>query len=508
MKTKTKQLFAVMLILIGLLSLTSCKKSDPGDDLPGNTVFGVDDLPGKKIGVQLGTTGDIYVSAYEGDEDNTKVERYSKAADAVEALLQGKLDAVVVDEQPAKAFSTQRDGLMILEQEFANEEYAAVISKDNPELLRKFNRALSELNEDGTLNRIIRNYIPDEKTGETEPFTYEQKVTGGEKLKMFTNAYFPPYEYYQNGKIVGIDVDIAMAAADKMGYELKIENVEFDSIINAISSGKGDIGLAGFTVTEERMKEISFSDCYAQSKQVILVRDDDAIRESTGFLTKLYNNFIKEQRWKYLLQGLVVTILITIVAILIGFSFGFILALIRVTHDKNGSLKIPNFFVKLYVTVIRGTPVMVQLLIIYFVIFASVDINKVLVAIIAFGINSSAYLCEVIRSGIMSIDEGQFEAGKSLGLSYSCLMNNVIIPQAIKNVLPAIGNEFIALLKETSIAGYIGLQDLTKGGEIIRSITYEPLLPLLSVALIYLILVLILTALVGKLERRLKKNER
>ena len=151
---------------------------------------------------------------------------------------------------------------------------------------------------------------------------------------------------------------------------------------------------------------------------------------------------------------------------------------------------------------------MVQLLIIYFVIFQSVNISKILVAIIAFGLNSAAYLSEVIRSGIMSIDPGQFEAGRSLGLSFKVMMRSVILPQALKNVLPAIGNEFIALLKETSIAGYIGLMDLTKGGDIIRSITYEPLIPLLSVALIYLILVMGLSFLVSRLERRMKKNER
>ena len=244
------------------------------------------------------------------------------------------------------------------------------------------------------------------------------------------------------------------------------------------------------------------------SKQVIIVRDNDAIKESQSLTGKLYNNFIKDNRWEYLLQGLLNTLIITVCAIIIGSVLGFLLALIRVGHDKNGSMKIPNFIAKLYVTIFRGTPMVVQLLIIYFVIFASVDINKILVAVIAFGLNSSAYLCEVIRSGIMSIDEGQFEAAKSLGLSYSTMMKNIILPQALKNVLPAIGNEFISLLKETSIAGYIGLQDLTKGGDIIRSITYEPLLPLLAVALIYLLIVLLLSALVSKLERRLKKNER
>ena len=156
---------------------------------------------------------------------------------------------------------------------------------------------------------------------------------------------------------------------------------------------------------------------------------------------------------------------------------------------------------------IRGTPVVVQLLIIYFVIFSDLDVSKVLVAILAFGINSGAYVAEIIRSGIMSIDRGQMEAGRSLGLSYTKVMVFVILPQAFKNVLPALGNEFIVLLKETSVAGYIALQDLTKGGEIIRSQTYDAFMPLIAVAVIYLVVVILFTKLLGGLEKRLKKNE-
>ena len=202
------------------------------------------------------------------------------------------------------------------------------------------------------------------------------------------------------------------------------------------------------------------------------------------------------------------TLLITVFAVLIGIIFGFILAMIRTNHDRNGKLKVLNTLAKIYLGVIRGTPVMVQLLIIYYVIFASVNMNKILIAIIAFGLNSAAYVAEIIRSGIMAVDDGQFEAARSLGLNYGQTMRSVIMPQAIKNILPALGNEFISLLKETSISGYIGLIDLTKGGDIIRSTTFEALLPLITVALIYLVLVLILSKGVSVLERRLRKNER
>ena len=171
-------------------------------------------------------------------------------------------------------------------------------------------------------------------------------------------------------------------------------------------------------------------------------------------------------------------------------------------------MRILNWVCNLYLTIIRGTPVVVQLLIIYFVVFGSVKIDKVLVAIMAFGINSGAYVAEIFRSGIMSIDPGQFEAGRSLGFNYSQTMWYIIMPQALKNVLPALCNEFIALLKETSVGGYIALQDLTKGGDIIRSLTYDAFMPLMAVALIYLTLVVIFTELVKLLERRLRRSER
>lgn len=224
-------------------------------------------------------------------------------------------------------------------------------------------------------------------------------------------------------------------------------------------------------------------------------------------IDKFYLNFIKDNRWQYITRGLWVTIQITVMAVLLGIAIGFVIAIIRSAHDKTGKLKIPNAICRLYLTVIRGTPVVVQLLIIYFGIFASVNVSKTLVAVIAFGINSGAYVAEIVRSGIMSIDNGQLEAGRSLGFNYAQTMIYIIMPQAFKNVLPALGNEVIVLLKETSVSGYIAMEDLTKGGDIIRSRTYDAMMPLLAVALIYLAIVMLLEFAVGRLERRLRNSD-
>lgn len=239
------------------------------------------------------------------------------------------------------------------------------------------------------------------------------------------------------------------------------------------------------------------------------------------FFDGLYQSFVKtfitDDRWIQLLNGLLVTVEITLFAAVIGVAIGFLIAIIRSTYDMNLSgkkcrsfgdyiLKIVNFICNIYITVIRGTPVVIQLMIMYFIVFAS-SRDGIIAAIISFGINSGAYVAEIVRSGIMSIDKGQFEASRSLGFDYKSTMIHVIIPQAFKNILPALGNEFIVLVKETSVAGYVAIQDLTYVGNLIRSRTYEAFFPLIAVALIYLVIVLILTFLLKKLERRLRSSD-
>ena len=227
-----------------------------------------------------------------------------------------------------------------------------------------------------------------------------------------------------------------------------------------------------------------------------------------SFADGFYRNFIFEQRWRYLSNGLLLTLEITFFAVLLGVLLGFSVALVREAHRSTGKFRLLSTIGGIYLTVIRGTPVVVQLMLIYFGIFASVRIPPILVAIIAFGINSGAYQAEIFRSGIEAVPQGQFEAGRSLGFSYWQTMRRIVMPQAMKNVIPTLANEFIVLLKETSVAGYVALNDLTKGGDIIRSRTYSPYLPMLAVALIYLCLVMIFSAGVKYLERSLKTGER
>ena len=364
-----------------------------------STITGRSDLKNKRIGVQHGTTGDMYVS-----KNICEPERYKDAAVAVAALLSGKLDAVVIDTEPAEVYIKQRPTLKRLAEPLTFEEYAFAFNKNNKSLFMEFNEELEKMLQSGEVMQIV---------------------------KMYKDAHST------SAKDLIVDAD-SLWGRIRQSFEL---------------------------------------------------------------------NFITARRYIYLIDGFVITLQVTVFSVVIGLVIGFAVAVIRNMSDQTGRLKWLDWLCRLYLTVIRGTPVVVQLLIIYFVIFGAVNIDKVFVAIIAFGINSGAYVAEIIRGGIASIDKGQMEAARSLGFGYWQSMRFVILPQAVKSVLPSLGNEFIVLLKETSVSGYIALQDLTKGGDIIRSQTYDAFFPLLAVALVYLLVVMVLGKLLAVLEKRLKRNE-
>ena len=478
-----------------------------------------------------------------------------------------------------------------------------------------------------------------------------------ETLTMATEATFPPYEFLRGPEIVGIDVELSRAVAQKLGKEFRAENMDFDSVIPAVISGKADLAASGITVTEDRKKNVDFSEPYVKTGIVVIYKksnpftgkdqlkgkkigvqggttsdayvkeelkqeperfktppeacaamlagrcafviadvdparncvkgeaalaisdflsseeyaiaiakgqpellaavnetiaeakadgrlarwivdytaESDRLKDGGSAVVKptpesvgrsglaawldekwtalredFYLCFLKKaadgsSRGMYLVNGLSITLQVALASIVFGLVLGFLVAVIRSSHDKYGYFTVLNALCKIYLTIIRGTPMVVQLLITYYIILRSVE-SKVLIAILAFGINSGAYQAEIMRAGIVSIDPGQMEAGRALGLSYWRTMIRIILPQAIRNVLPALGNEFIVLMKDTSIVGYIALIDLAKGGDIIRSQTYSVYLPYLTVAAVYLILVMTMTWLLGLLERYLRNT--
>lgn len=226
-----------------------------------------------------------------------------------------------------------------------------------------------------------------------------------------------------------------------------------------------------------------------------------------GIYDDFYKTVIFDERYKLILEGLKNTILIAIGALIVGILLGSIISIVKYTNKERGKFKLLSKIFDIYVNIIRGTPSVLQLMIMYYVIFKTSTIDSVVVGIIAFGINSSAYVAEILRSGFDSIDDGQVEAGLSLGLNFRQVLKYIIIPQAIKVSLPSMGNEFVTLIKETAIAGYIGIEDLTKASDIIASRTYDYFFPLVLVALIYLVLTSVISKLLKKMERKLNVND-
>ncbi len=314
------------------------------------------------------------------------------------------------------------------------------------------------------------------------------------------------------------DVEMSIYETEDKGLTLYLDDAMVDKVLGGIVSAKKfvnsvkEITVNGETIDISNRTSLRNGciDCFKLKNYDSKKPDTSSpiLRAYNDFKDEFYRNFIEENRWTYLAKGLGTTLSITALSLLLGLAIGFIVAIVRCTYQKTGKMKFLDTVFRLYLTVMRGTPVMIQLLIIYFVILLPAGVEKFTAAVLCFGINSGAYVAEIVRGGIMSIDVGQLVAGRSLGFNYVATMWYIIIPQAIKAVLPALANEFIALLKETSVAFYIGVADLTRGGLKIRSITYSNFMPLIAIAVIYLVLVLGLSYLVSLLERRLRRSDR
>ena len=356
-----------------------------------------DDLAGKKVAVQEGTTGDLICSEIEG----CTVDRYKKGADAVMTLKNGAVDAVMIDSSPADNFVAASGGdLVAYPDETSTEEYAIAVQKGNEELLSKINEGLKQIQEDGTFDALVTEYIDQDDTGAEEQAS--------------TNPFS---RFIDNVKYVFVDTN---------GYQL-------------------------------------------------------------------------------MAKGLGVTLGISVLAGILGIILGFILALMKLTEVRRKRKTVLSRIASIYIDIIRGTPMVVQLLIMYMVIFRSHF--SIVAAVLSFGLNSGAYVAENIRAGILAVDAGQMEGGRSLGLTYGETMRYIILPQAIKNVIPALGNEMITLVKETSIVGYVAIVDLTKAGDFIVSRTYQTFLPLIATAIVYYIIVKIMTKILAVIERRLRQSD-
>ena len=324
-------------------------------------------------------------------------------------------------------------------------------------------------------------------------------------------------KYIETAKELSGNITLQLFEQEKGNFVLYLEDKVVNTCIGGLLIVADEIsGITSVEISGEVIDISKNNTLRTGLTQCLALKNYDTTKITAGtplskwwaeFSDEFKRNFIDKAQWKYLTDGLLTTLTISGAAALIGILIGFFVAIIRCTYQTTGKLKILNGIFSVYLTVMRGTPVMVQLLIIYFVFLLPAGVDKLPAAILCFGLNSGAYVAEIVRGGIMSIDRGQIEAGRSLGFNYPSTMYYVVVPQAFKAVLPSLANEFITLLKESSVAFYIGVADLTQAGLKIRSITYSNFMPLVAVALIYLVIVVVLTKLVNILERRLRKSD-
>jgi len=455
----------------------------------------LDDIADKKIGIFTGTVHDAFISK---KYPKAEIYRFESTADMMMSVKTGKVDAAMFDLTTARLLLKHNPELGLLSDDVLNMPLGIGFDKGNPALRDEFNSFLTKVKQDGTYDTIYKRwFIEDAEEAEMPPF---KPNPSGKKLLVGVSVDDLPYVAFMNDEYVGFDIELIYTFAERNNYNLELVMMEFPSLVAALAAGKVEMITDGIAISAERAKEINFSDPYAILKTAVITSksrlagySDEVVPEdkSTFFekiSTSFYNNIIHEKRYLLIVKGLIVTIIISIFAAIFGTLFGGFICFLRMSKKK-----VLSVLAQLYISVLRGTPVLVLLMIIYYIVFASVNINPVIVAIFAFGLNFAAYVSEMFRTSIESIDKGQKEAGIAGGFTKIQTFIYIIMPQALRHVLPVYKGEFISLVKMTSIVGYIAVQDLTKAGDIIRSRTFDAFFPLIMAAVIYLFIAWLLT---------------
>jgi polar amino acid transport system substrate-binding protein len=475
-------------------SMIGYKKEAQSPTRPGMLSV-LDDIADKRIGIFTGTVHDAFVA---GQYPKAQVFRFESTADMMASLKNDKVDVTMLDLITAGLVLKQNPDLGLLSDKVYDMPLGVGFNKKNTELLKEFNDFLKEIRQDGTYQQMTERWFV--KDADEAVMPEFKGISSDKKLVVGVSVEDLPYVAVINDQYVGFDIEMIRRFAERRNYEVKFVNIGFPALVTALASGKVDMISDGICISPERAEQINFSDEYAMFRTGVIAlrsklakfegQEVEAHRES--FWTKLgnsfYNNIIRENRYLMILRGLVVTIIISIFALLVGTIFGGLVCMMRMSKNK-----MLRSFASFYISLIRGTPVLVLLMIIYYVVFASVNINAVFVAVVAFGINFAAYVSEMFRTSIESIDKGQTEAGIASGFTRVQTFIYIIMPQALRRVLPVYKGEFISLVKMTSVVGYIAVEDLTKASDIIRSRTFDAFFPLIMAAVIYILIAWLLT---------------
>jgi polar amino acid transport system substrate-binding protein len=466
----------------------------------------VDDLKRKRIAVLMGSTHDQY--ARKNFPDAT-VLQYNTPSDMVLAVKSGKADAGIYSEPELSHLLLQEHSLAAIGTPLFSAKAGMAFHQEDDSLRLSFNRFLDQIRKNGIFDDMVNRWITGENgvmpTLPANPPTKASLVVG------IISDIGLPFTTVRNNHLEGFNIELLDRFGAYTGKQIIYRDIEFAGIIAALKSRKIDMIGTLMAITEERSKSINFSDAYyegdakmfvlkkniASPASEVIVQERQWMSESLdGIVNSFRNNIIRENRWRLILDGLRVTVEVSFLSALWGTALGGLICFMRMSHVK--PLEIAA---KFYIAVMRGTPVLVLLMLIFYVAFASVDIDPVSVAVIAFGLNFGAYASEIYRSGIESIDRGQSEAGIAIGFTKVQTFIVIILPQMVSRILPVYKGEFISLVKMTSIVGYIAVQDLTKASDIIRSRTFDAFFPIIMVAVLYYLISWALLLLIGYLEK-------
>ena len=465
--------------------------------------FGDVNDPRTRIGVM---TGVDYSSILQSCFPQAQIFYFDTYPDALLALKSGKVDAVLQDDPMGRYALAQNPDLALLPELAGEAVRLGMIfqkSEAGEKLLAQFNEYLKAITADGTLEQLQTVWFG--KEAATQSISVPSSGENG-TVRLATYCGAPPFASLRDGAPTGLDIDLVARFCTAYGYGLEIDDMNFSALINAVDSGRNEIGACGITITPERAEQVNFSDPYVNAACSVMVQAE-TVQEAPDFGSQLRasfeRTFLKEGRWKLIVQGIGMTVLITVLAALFGTLLGFGLCLLR--RLKN---PVVYGFTTVYIRIMQGTPLLVLLMLLYYVVFNKTGLSGAVVAVIAFSLNFAAYVCEMFRTGIDSVDIGQTEAALAIGFTRQQAFFRIVLPQAARHFLPVYKGEFISLMKSTSIVGYIAVQDLTKMGDIIRSRTYEAFFPLIAVAAIYFVLSALLTSLLRSIELRTEPNRK
>ncbi len=473
-------------------------------------ITSLDQLHDKRIGVLTGTIADEQAAIHFPKAIPLYVNTFNEL---ILSLRAGKIDAFLSEEPMARSIMRLNPDITMLPQPLSASDYAFIFPKNEIQLCAEFSREIDKMRASGEIDLLAAMWIDSDISERKMPLL--PTIQTHKTIKVATVPQLEPFTYLSEGQIVGYDLDVLYRIAHKLGYKIELSTMDWSGYLDAVMSGKVNMGIGSTSVTEERKKNVLFSSPNYRGGFVAMVLKEGATVEKpsniTQWLQTTYTSlsesfdrtFIHEDRWKLIADGLGVTIIITVFAAIFGSLLAFPICMMRRSPKRWIQL-----IAKGYIATLQGTPMLVILMILYYIIFAKVDVNAVLVAVIGFGLNFAAYVAEMLRTGIDGVPKGQFEAAQALGFGKFTAFRKIIFPQALRQVLPIYRGEFINMLKTTSIVGYIAIQDLTKMSDIIRSRTYEAFFPLIATAIIYFVIAHLMASFLAYIEYRIHPNTR